>query len=70
MERAHSVLTSIEIDALVDFFTFYMGMDTRSKLAINYPVIYSKLFPRNPMQVSRVSDGHVIGTFTTSTEAK
>ena len=61
MERASIALKGIEVDALVDFFTHYMDMDTRTLLASNYPVIYSKLFSNNPVKVVRVMDLHTIG---------
>ena len=61
MERASTALKGIEVDTLVDFFTHYMDMETRTKLAANYPSIYSKLFPHNPVKVVRVKDLHTIG---------
>lgn len=49
--RPSSVLNTLEVDWTIEFFLYYMDMETRHKLMINLPQVYDKLMGKKIMGV-------------------
>lgn len=67
--KPHTVLTDIEIDTVISYFLYYMGMDQRAQLMSEYPRIYNKLMGKSVVKTVRVSDNIEIGN-TSAQETK
>jgi len=60
--KPHTVLTDIEIDTVISYFLYYMGIEQRAQLMSEYPRIYNRLMGKSIVKTVRVSDNIEIGT--------
>jgi len=60
--QPHTVLTDIEIDTVISYFLYYMGIGQRAQFMSEYPRIYNKLMGKSIVKTVRISDDTEIGT--------